>query len=483
MKLLQTSRQLPGIIVCLLLFLQACTSSSSLAPTAPTQEAGPTPVFQPKLSTINIPVSFRLTTLEDKLNQEFAGILYKDEDLTGDNVAVTVSKTGKMSMQAEGNKIFFTVPLHVYAKGRWRWEACKICPTFQKTEDTEFDLVVKSESILSFTEDYRVKTITSGNFEWGTTKPYLTLGPLKIGLARFIEPQMRKQMATLTARLDTEIQNRLLLKEYVQQAWLQLQQPIPIDKKLDAWLTITPQDIRVSPLVAHNGELVLQIGLNSYLQTVTNGKPTINLNTVLPKLVTDTRMANNIQIGLASEITYDHATKLLKEQLVGKRFTSAGNKDEILVHDLALSTSNDKMVLMLDVTGKTKTGFFTKNITGKIFLKAMPYYDAATASIKVRDLDYDLNTKDRILQTASWLAKNRFVESIQGQISFPVKDQLNNARNLVQKTLDQSERIHESVVLKGQITEMVPDAIYLTPTSIKVVVNAKGNLTAFIDKL
>ena len=476
-------RQLLRYTICMLLFLPACTSSSSLTPVAPTREVKPMPVFQPKLSTINIPVTFRLITLEDKLNQEFAGVLYKDDDLTGDNVAITVSKTGRLGMQAEGNKIFFTMPLHIYAKGRWKWEACKICPTIQKTEDTEFDLIVKSESLLSFTEDYRVKTVTTGNFEWGNSKPYIMLGPLKIGLARFIEPQMRKQMANLTARLDTEVQSRLLLKEYVQQAWLQLQKPISIDPKLDAWLTIMPQDIRVSPLVAHNGELTLQIGFNSYLQTVTNGKPDFKLNTILPKLKTDSRMANIIQIGLTSEISYDHATKLLKEQLVGKRFTFAAGKDEVLVHDLALSASGDKMVLMLDVTGKTKAGFFTKNIAGKIFLKAIPFYDVATASIKMRDLDYDLNTKDRILQTASWLAKNKFVESIQSQISFPVKIQLDNARNQLQKTLDQSERIHESISLKGQITEIIPDTIYLTPTSIKAVVNAKGNLTALIDKL
>ncbi|MDB5264325.1 MAG: hypothetical protein JWQ14_3608, partial [Adhaeribacter sp.] len=40
---------------------------------------------------------------------------------------------------------------------------------------------------------------------------------------------------------------------------------------------------------------------------------------------------------------------------------------------------------------------------------------------------------------------------------------------------------NQSVQLTGQITEMVPDAIYLTPTSIKALVNAKGNLTARIS--
>jgi hypothetical protein len=62
------------------------------------------------------------------------------------------------------------------------------------------------------------------------------------------------------------------------------------------------------------------------------------------------------------------------------------------VHDAALSGSGDKLVLMLEVTGQTKAGFFTKNIAGRVFLKAIPYFDPATASIKVRDLDYDLDT-------------------------------------------------------------------------------------------
>lgn len=463
------------------LWLQACTSSSNLTSQAPSAPVAAAPALQPRLSTINVPVSFQIKTLEEKLNRDFNGVLYKDEDLSGDNVAVTVSKNGALRILAEGNKISFTVPLHIYAKGRWLWEACKICPTLQKTEDTEFDLVIKSESLLSFTDDYRIKTQTTGDFEWGQTKPVLTLGPLKISLARFVEPAMRQQMGTLTAQLDREIQNRINLKDYVKKAWLQIQQPIPLNQQLNAWLSIQPQDIRISPLVARNGELTLQIGISSYLQAVTDGKPAYTPNPRLPRLITNSQLPNQVQIGLVSELSYDHATKLLKQQVTGQQYTFG--KDQITVHDLAISGSGDKVVLMLDVTGKTKAGLFTKNIAGKIFLKAVPYYDAATASIRVRELDYDLATKDRILQTASWLVKNKFVESMQSQISFPVKSQLDDTRQLIQRTLDQSGRVNDMVLLTGKITEIEPEAIFVTPTSLKAVVNAKGNLSARIEKL
>ncbi|WP_026461955.1 DUF4403 family protein [Adhaeribacter aquaticus] len=470
-------------VVVPILMLQGCSKSTHLNTQAPTDGVAAAPTFEPKLSTINVPVSFKINTLQEKLNKEFAGVLYKDDNLQDDNVAVTVIKNGAVAVKAEGNKIAFTVPLHIYAKGRWMWAACKMCPTLQKTEDTEFDLVIKSESQLSFSDDYKVKTVTVGDFEWGNTKPVLTVGPLQIGLARFVEPAMRNQMSTLTAKLDKEIQDRIKIKDYIQEAWVQMQQPIPLDKDLDAWLTVTPKDIKVSPLVARNGELHLNIGFTSYLQTITNGKPKIKINKNLPKLITDNRLSNVVQIGLVSEISYDHATKLLKEQVAGQKFTFEDGKDVITVNDIKLSGSGDKVVLMLDVTGKTKAGMFTKNIAGKVFLKAVPYYDVASTSIRVRDLDYDLDTKDQLLKTASWLAKNRFVESIQNQISFPVKSQLEDAHKMLQKTLDESGRVHESVLLKGRITEIVPDAIYLTPTAIRAVVNAKGNLTAQIDKL
>jgi hypothetical protein len=476
------SRFLPLILLAVL-WLPACNTSSTLHTPAPAAATGPAPVLQPRLSTINIPLSFPLKNLEDQLNRDFNGVLYQDQDLSGDNIALTVRKNGALRIQGAGNKLSFTLPLHIYAKGRWRWEPCKICPALQQTEDTEFDLVVKSESLLTFTEDYTVKTQTTGDFAWGQTKPVLTLGPLKISLARFVEPAMRQHMRTLTAQLDAELQRRFQLREHVQKAWLQIQEPIPLDRHLNAWLSVQPQQISISPLVASDGELTLQVGISSYLQAVTDGKPTPVLNPNLPRLITNSRQPDAVQIGLVSEMSYAHATKLLAAQLKGKKFSFEKGKDQVTVHDLALSGSGDKVVLMLDVTGKTSAGLFTKSIAGKIFLKAVPYYDAATASIRVRDLDYDLATKDKILQTASWLAKNKFIENIESQISFPVKSQLVQARQLLQQTLDKAGRVNDMVLLTGSITEISPEGIYVTPNSLKALIIAKGNLSARINSL
>ncbi|MBC5994878.1 DUF4403 family protein [Pontibacter sp. SD6] len=463
--------------------LTGCSSTDKLNASAPEATTVAAPVYKPQLSSITVPVSISIAAMEEKLNDEVKGILYKDTNLDDDNVAVTVSKGGRMSIRAEKDKVYFSVPLRIYAKGRWKWDPCKLCPAIDKTEDTTFDMVIKTESKIGLTDDYRINTITSGDFEWGNTKPVLELGPLKIGLARFVEPALRNQMASLSKQLDKELQNRLDMKKYVAQAWQMVQEPVKLDDDMNAWLTVVPKEVRMAPLYAQNGTLNTRLGITSYISVSTDGKPQTQVNKNLPKLIVDSRLADDIQIGLTTTIPYAHASKMMQAQVAKQTYKFDGGKSELTVNDAAILPGGEQLVLMLDVNGKTKAGLFTKKIVGKVYLRGTPYYDAQTASIKVRDVDYDLDTKDKLLNTASWLAKNKFKDMIQAQVSIPVQSQLDDAKKMLQNTLDKQGRVHESLLLRGSIKHITPDNIYLTKDGIKAVVNAKGTLTATVDKL
>jgi hypothetical protein len=480
-----TTLQLVFILLALggLLAFQACSSTARLTTTAPAVSVATAPAYQPKLSSISIPISIPLSAIEDKLNQELQGTLYKDDNIEDDNLMVTVLKKGRMTVRAEKDKLYFSVPLQVYAKGRWQWEPCKGCPSFSKSEATSFDMVVKAESRFGLSEDYKINTITSSNFEWGNTKPYINLGPLKIGLARFVEPAMKQQMNVIAKQLDKEIQSRLNLRQLVADTWVQMQQPVKLDDNLNAWLSVAPQEVRMAPLYAHNGSLHTSMGITSYIQVTTDGKPQTQLNRNLPKLIIDNRLSNDIQIGLTATVPYTHASSLMQQQVANQTYTFDDGKSQVTVKDAAITPSGEQLVLMLDVDGKTKAGLFTKKLVGKVYLRGTPYYDATSTSIKLRDVDYDLETKDMLLNTANWLAKNKFKEMIQSQVNIPVQPQLTDVRNMLQHTLNQSGRMHEAVLLRGAVNDLVLEDIYLTPTGIKALVNARGNLTATIDKL
>ncbi|MHC2993570.1 hypothetical protein OB13_19045, partial [Pontibacter sp. HJ8] len=323
----------------------------------------------------------------------------------------------------------------------------------------------------------------SGSFEWGTTKPYIELGPLKIGLARFVEPALKQQMNLIARHLDKEIQSRLNIRQYVADTWTRMQQPVKLDNNLNAWLRVEPQEVRMAPLYAHDGSLHTRLGITSYIHVTTDGKPQAQINPNLPRLILDNRMRDDIQIGLTATVPYAHASSMLQQQVKNQTYTFDDGKSQVTVKDAAITPGGEQLVLMLDVDGKTKAGLFTKKLTGKIYLRGTPYYDPQTASIKLRDIDYDLDTKDRLLSTASWLAKNKFKEMIQSEVDIPVQRQLTDVRNLLQHTLDQSGRMHESVLLRGAVNELVLETIYLSPTGIQAIVHASGSLTATVDKL
>ncbi|WP_161889708.1 DUF4403 family protein [Pontibacter russatus] len=463
--------------------LQGCSSTSKLHTEAPAATASAAPIYKPRLSSITVPVSVSIAALENRLNQEVASVLYKDTDLSDDNVAVTVTKKGRMAVRAEQDKIYVSVPLHIYAKGRWKWDPCKLCPAIDKTEDTRFDMVIKTESSIRLTEDYRISTTTSGDFEWGDTKPVLELGPLKIGLARFVEPALRQQLSSLSKQLDKELQQHLDMKKYVADAWLLLQEPVKLDNALNAWLTVQPQEVRMAPLSARSGNLHSRLGITSYIAVATGGKPQVQLNRNLPKLIVDNRLTDDIQIGLTATVPYAQASQLLQKQVANQTYKFDGGKSQVTVKDASMTPNGEQLVLMLDIDGRTKAGLFTKKLAGKIYLRGTPYYDAASASIRVRDVEYDLDTKDKLLNAADWLARNKFTEMIQQQVSIPVQQQLHDTKQLLQATLDRQGRVHESLLLRGSIQDITPENIYLTPEGIKAVVNATGSLTATVDKL
>lgn len=477
--------RIPRLALLLLLGAAACQQTTQLDSATPAPEAITVPVLERQLSTLSVPITVPVAALAERLNQELKGELYRDDKLDGDNVAVTVIKAAPLTLTASGDKLGLRLPLHIRAKGRWLWEPCRFCPKVDKTEETEFDLVAKTTSRVRLDEGYRVVSASDVDFEWGAQRPELHLGPLTVGLARFVEPVMRRQLATIAEQLDRQLSERLTIRPMLQRAWTQVQQPILLDAASQTWLLIQPQALRVSPLRADEGRLFLRVGLTSFLETVIGPKPKPTLNRQLPALVTDPRLSDDAQVTVAADIPYPEATRLARQQLGGKTFGLGKPGDEIKINDVTVGGAGQRLVLMLDVNGQTHAGFFKKKILGKVYLKATPYYDAATQTIRVRDADFTLDTRDRLVRAADWLLHGNLRERLEQQLAFPVKGQLEQARSLVQGFLDKPTpgALPPGLRLGGRLTDFYPGALYLTESSIRATLVAKGAVSLRVDEL
>jgi hypothetical protein len=464
-------------ILFVLLVLASCkrTNISSDAP----DKLSPTAIFERKISTINVPISIAVKELEGRINQQFSSVLYKDDDLAGDNVKVTVTRSGNIGVKTVNNKLSFTVPIHVWGLGSWEWQACSFCPKLSKSQATNFDMNISVETLLELTEDWQIKTTTTGNYNWGKTRPTLNIGPISVPLSGIIDMALKPQMNKIAAQMDKEIQNRVNIKQYVQKAWVDVQQPILLDQAMNAWLAVSPQELRITPLTAKEGTISMKVGIKSFIEVVSGSKPAPVINGVLPRLITDPNLADDFEIGLIGEISYDQATALLKQQVLNKPYTFENNKYLVIVKDLALSSNGDKLLMDMVVDGKAGK----KKLGGRIYMEGIPYYDAATSSVRVKDFDYNVKTKNVLLKSASWLANVGFHKKLEEMLVFPLEGQLKDMQKAVQDNLDKSIKFGSALTLKGNLAGITPEGIYLTPNSIKAVINAKGKLTAVVDKM
>jgi hypothetical protein len=114
-------------------------------------------------------------------------------------------------------------------------------------------------------------------------------------------------------------------------------------------------------------------------------------------------------------------------------------------------------------------------LNGKVYLKGKPYYDAATTSIRIKDLDYDLDTRNKLAKTADWLAHGKFLKMMEPYFAFSVAPQLEEGKKQIQENLA-GNKFNKNIQLAGKLNELVPGAMYVTPAGIQAVITARGKL-------
>ncbi len=458
----------------------SCQKSTTLADTNPGTAVSPQPLPEPPLSTITLPVSISVAALEERLNQEMKEVLYLDNNLEDDDLMVKVTKTGPINMRAESSKLYTEVPLRIWAKGRWQWNACEFCKKLQKTEETEFEMTVRTETRLQILPDYVLKSYSSGDFSWGERKPTFSLGPLKINLAPFIEPRLKAQLNPMLQQLDQELQKRVPLKTYLSQAWSQLQAPVLINSQYNAWLAMEPRAVKLTPIELQKDVLSLQIGIEALVRVLPGQKPAPSKPVALPAFTAVRNLPPVAQLNVSSDVSYGYLTQVLQKELKGQSFSFENGKHQLTVHDIVVTGKGTQLLLALDVSGQSKAGFITKKLNGKVWLQGTPYYDAASQEIKVRDLSYTLQTRDQLVKTANWLLQNKFRTQVEQQMTFPVKGQLTTVRQALQTGLKETQ-LQDKLVLRGSNFTLEPDTMFVTENGLRAHFLATGQLGLFFQ--
>jgi hypothetical protein len=426
------------------------------------------------LSIVNIPVEIPMVEIERQINSQLKELLYEDNDPDnngGDNFLIKVWKKGSPIIETQNDVFNITMPLKIWAKAGYKFNQFGI--QLQDFRETEFEIDVKFATKIALGNNWKVNTLTSPNgFDW-ITKPVLRIGPIEIPLASIVGDIIDKQQVQLAAMVDREVKDKVDIKPFVQKAWTWMQNPIQISKQYDTWLKIMPTEVIMTPFVGLGDRTYASLGIKAYTQTVIGQKPAATPSTTIPNLTLVAQVPDDFQVGLSGEVSHQYATQILTKQFVGQQYSFKEGKYKVEITAVDLYGSGENLVIKAGLKG---------SINGNVYLKGKPYYDPTTQTLSLQNLDYDLDTKNKLFKTANWLMQGKFTRMMQESFRLPVSAQIEEARKMIQAGLT-NNHVAKGITLNGQLADIKPDQVYITPNSIVAVVLATGRVDVKIDGL
>ena len=473
------------IILTTALILQSCASSNTptsggaVTSTTVTQSNPEAPKesylykgkqVEKNVSTIGIPFEISMADVERQINASVIDLVFEDnsmEDNNYDNFMCKVYKRDNIVVTTQNETFTFNVPLKVWAKIGYKVMGMSIPP-----QELNFEFNVKFGSKFSIAPNWEanVQSFPIG-YEW-IKKPTVRLAGFDISVAGLVERALNSKQDAILKSLDDAVRKNVEIKKYIVQAWNTAMQPYLLSDKYRTWLKITPTELQMTPLISVNNKVKATIGIKAITETVTGTKPTFLPVITVPDLKLVSSIPDNFQVGIMAEIPLSEAAKLTGDTLIGQNFSFKDGKYNVQVTDIDIYGDNEKMVIKSGLKG---------NINGQIYFKGTPAYDPIKKTVYLDNFDYDLKTKNFLVGAANWLFQGVFAKNMKESMTFNIGGQIEDMKKQMQANLN--KQVSKGITLNGNILDLTPDKVYLTPNSIICVINAKGKLDIKIDGL
>ena len=259
------------------------------------------------------------------------------------------------------------------------------------------------------------------------------------------------------------------LKPQVQLLWNKLNESFNLYGL--GWLQINPQKLRLNNMFAKNDSLNIHLGLTA--RPVVRFEKPVDAQLLVPNM-NDASVKSGFNIFLDAMLNYDSLSNILNAQVKGKRFDfESGGKKYVIINDSRIyGAGNEKLIIKMSFSG-TKEG--VAYFTGK------PVYDEKTRMIEIKDLDFDVKTKNLLLNTAEWLFNRRIINEISKQARFDLSQYVDTAMGMMNSQLNRE--LIPGVKSYGLLDQLKIVGFYPLSDHLIIRSNVSGFLLVRVDSI
>lgn len=452
-----------GLIVC-----QGC-KSQGIVTQAPTENYLNLE-YKPKPSTILVPVEIDVKSVETLLNKELNGLIYEDKSLTNnnnDNLLLKVWKRDNFKIDMEGDQLSYRIPLKIWAKAGFKFE--KLGITLSDYRDFNIEIALKFRTKVTLNKDWSLTTKTiSDGYDW-ISQPTVNIAGYNMPIKFVADAILKANQGKVSNEVDNAIKAKIDIKSMASAPWKMVQKPFKISDEYKMWLKITPTEVYSQPLLCKNNKIRNIIGFQTITETYIGKEPAYKISGTPSQLNISNKVDDGFEINVLSDIPISEVNTQARKYLLGKTFENG--KKKITINEIKLYGSDGKIIIETDVTG---------SLNGKLYFTGVPYYDASDSTIRVKDFNFEMHTKNALLRSANWLMHANFVSMINKRLEFPLKSNIIDARKMIQASLANYD-MGMGTTLKGRLDDLNVEGVLLTKESIKASIVFKGKLNILIN--
>ena len=408
-------------------------------------------------SILTLPLQLNRQQLEAKINEQLGTVLYDAFDEQR-GVHVKAELLAPLGMIVETEYLAYRVPIRITLEKREGFFQGGATGAVQMDLRTDYQIAT----------DWTMQTTTAlERYEW-LEAPKLNLGGIKLGVQWIADQVLPRVKDRLGKTIDAQIAANAQIREQVEKAWTQMNQPQPAPGEVDAFTEINPLSLGMTPLVNDGENVRGTVLIEAQPKVFVGTTPVDSPDKPLPDLkIVAEPGANDTDLYLRVDVMLATATEMGREQMRGTTIEIPGK--DVVVQDLTLTAEGHRLRVDTELRG---------GYNGRLSFLTRPGA-SADGNIQLSEFEVEMDTRNVLFRAAGHLFRGTIQRKMHENIEQQLRVQMDTMRSTVREQLRDRE-VADGVRLRGDLREIRILSADIVEESLRLTVRVLGEVAILV---
>ncbi len=421
---------------------------------------------KPQTSIINLYADLEISQLEARINGQLDSVLYQDTSFVDDNgghLKFKAWKDGDVKLNIEQNELSWELPLRVSIHKGVKLFGYNL-PMVDSWEYAG-QIKLRYKTKITINRDWSIKTITKSNGYVWTKKPVVKIGGIDFPITLIANLFLPSNLESFAQQIDELIAKGFDYRGVAEEVWRKMFDPFKIPGNYNAWLSVTPYSVSLVPIEGSAGHIRLGAAITSDVECLLDNVPPSGKVTALPNIQSLKLPSDTFKINLLTDIPYTTINRMITEEMGDSTFVFGTRR--IKFETFRVYGTNDRMAVETTVSG---------SIRGTLYLTGIPYFNPEDTTLRIKDLKFDIKTRNLMMRSAKWLFSGKIERKIARSVVIPFKSNISETEKQLSHFFNHYT-LGYGFELNGKLARLSVSELYLSPESVKANVVFSGNLS------